>query len=283
MKIIDVSVFQGTIDWSKVKADGVDMAIIKATQGHSLSQNHYLFTDSKFTINIKGAIAAGIPVGVYHFFTGRTRDDVIKEADYFCKVIAPYKKDIIFVFCDAENYNNKYLLGLSKTELSSRINDFCARVESNGYRVAHYTNIDHIQSYINLSSIPYPVWVAKYSGSKPNVHNMIAWQYTSTGKIDGIRGNVDISEGYFNLKDYIKPDKVDSHAEINAGDTVRVSKTFMQLGQKRAKLYGGNGSFRVAYDRYTVYQINKSTGRAVISYNGTIIAAVDISILEKVI
>lgn len=280
MKIIDVSTWQGVINWAKVKADGVDMAIIKATQGHSLSSSMYLFTDSKFTANIKGAIANNIPVGVYHFFTGRTTADALAEADYFCKVIAPYKGNIIFAFCDAENYNNNYLLGLSKADLSARINDFCGRVKARGFRAGHYTNIDHIQSYINLSAIPYPVWVAKYGGSKPSVANMLMWQYTSTGRINGINGNVDINEGYFSLSDYVKPTVVP--VEIKVGDTVRVKDTHKFLGQTRAYLFNSKKSFRVTHDTYTVTQINKTTGRTVISYNGVVIAAVDVKILEKV-
>lgn len=279
MKIIDVSVHQGVIDWAKVKESGVDMAIIKATQGHSIVSSSTMFTDSKFTYNIRGAIDNRIPVGVYHFFTGRTKADAIAEADYFCKVIAPYKDRIVFAFCDAENYNNKYLLGLSKSELTSRINQFCARVESNGYRAGHYTNIDHINSYINIKNIKYPAWVAKYGSGKPDVQNMLIWQYTSTGRVDGINTNVDMNEGYFDINKYIDfPNK----ELLKVGDRVRVKKTFKFLGQKRAYLFGSKNSFRVYHDEYEVYQINKQTGRVVISYGDMIVAAVDANILEKI-
>lgn len=279
MKIIDVSVHQGVIDWAKVKNSGVDMVIIKATQGHSIVQPTSAFTDSRFAYNIRGAIDNRIPVGVYHFYTGRTKEDAIAEADYFCKVIAPYKDKIVFAFCDAENYNNEYLLGLSREELTSRINQFCARVTSHGYRAGHYTNIDHINRFINIKAIKYPVWVAKYSSVKPDVPNMLMWQYTSSGRVPGINTNVDMNEGFFDINDYVDYLKKDT---FNVGDRVRVAKFYKILGQTRARLYGNKGNFRVTHDEYEIYQLNKQTGRAIISYGDVIIAAVDVNILEKI-
>ena len=279
MKIIDVSVHQGVIDWAKVKDSGVDMAIIKATQGHSIVRPSDMFTDSKFAYNIRGAIDNRIPVGVYHFFTGTTAADAKAEADYFCKVIAPYKDQIVFAFCDAENYNNKYLLGLTKDELTDRINQFCSRVKSYGYNVGHYTNIDHINRFINVKAIKYPVWVAKYGGTKPDVPNMIMWQYTSIGRVNGINTSVDMNEGYFNLSDYTDfPNK----EILKVGDKVRIKRTVRINGQTRAYLYGSRNTFKVTHDVYEVYQINSTPGRTVFSYGDVIIAAVDADILEKI-
>lgn len=177
-----------------------DFAIIKATQGHALTSNHYLFVDSAFHKMMKGCIAAKLPVGCYHFFTAESVAAAVREADFFCDAMEPYKDKILYAVCDCENYGaNKWLQGVSRAELTRRVNAFLAEVDRRGYRAAHYTNIDHINSYINLHDIAYPVWVADYrtSAKKPRYSNMIAWQYTERGHISGIDGNVDLNEGYF--------------------------------------------------------------------------------------
>jgi len=282
-KVIDISHYQIVKDWNAVKADGVEMVIIKATQGHALSSNSYLFTDRTFHQYIQGAINVGLPVGAYHFFTGTTNSDAIKEADYFASVIEPYKDKLDYVFCDAENYNNKYINRLSKIQLTERINVFCDRLRDLGYKPAHYTNTDHIRSYINLSAIPYPVWQADYiTKTKPTTANLIAWQYTDKGVIAGITGAVDMNYGYFDIK--AEPViEIPSNKPIEKGDTVKVVEYQIVSGKKRAKLFNSNSTFVLYSDTYKVIGLNKQTGRAVISSNGiTATAAVNVEILEKV-
>lgn len=195
-KIIDMAHYQTVTSWSKI-ANNVDAVILKATQGHALSSKSYMFPDKAFHKYAKAAIAHGIPLGVYHFFTGSTEADAVKEADYFCEVIAPYRDKIMLAVCDAENYDNKWLLGLSRKQLTDNINAFCARVKAKGYPTAHYTNVDHINSYINAKDISYPCWCASYGTRKPTAPNLIAWQYTSEGRVPGISTNVDVNHGYF--------------------------------------------------------------------------------------
>ena len=196
-KIIDISHYQTVTSWVAVKSS-VDAVIIKATQGHALSSNSYLFTDSKFHEYAKACVKNLIPFGAYHFFTGDTMANAVKEADHFAKQLKPYKNLIIYAVCDAENYNNKWLLGLSREQLTVNINAFCRRMEQHGYVAAHYTNTDHIQSYIDLDAIDYPLWQAHYGGSKPTQggNKLIAWQYTDKGRVNGICENVDMNHGY---------------------------------------------------------------------------------------
>ena len=87
---IDVATWQGVIDWTKAKADGVDFAIIKATQGYAESSNSYLFNDVQFKNNITNAPKAGVACGVYHYLTANTLKESEVEADYFIKSITPY-------------------------------------------------------------------------------------------------------------------------------------------------------------------------------------------------
>ncbi len=201
---VDVSVHNSGVNYTAMKYADVQFAMVKATQGHSLyTQNLYNFTDSKFKQHMDGFIKVGIPVGAYHFFTARTIDEAYAEADCFLKAVRPYKDKIaLYMACDVEVYDNKWLEGLDREELTSLIDVFCKRVESEGYKACHYTNTDHIRNYINLSRLDYPVWHAhhiddgtvsrpKDSGKKLAIH-----QYTSKGRIVGMAGNFDLNFGY---------------------------------------------------------------------------------------
>lgn len=199
MRGVDISHYNKISSYPAL-SKAADFAIVKATQGHALSSTHYLFVDSAFHATMKGCIAAKLPVGCYHFFTAESVAEAVKEADFFCDAIEPYKDHILYAVCDCENYGgNKWIQGISHAELTKRINAFLAEVDRRGYRAAHYTNIDHINNYIRLQDIPYPVWVADYrqGAKKPCYDNVIAWQYTEQGKMDGITGTVDLNEGYF--------------------------------------------------------------------------------------
>lgn len=205
---IDVSNWNGNIDFKAVKDAGKQFVIIKASQGHTLSGNAYLFRDSLFEAHIENAITAGMQIGCYHFFTGTDRQTSEQEADFFCDVMEPYKEHItLHAACDAENYNNEYLLGQSRQTLSENICYFCDRVKARSFLPSYYTNPDHLMYYLNPSSIPYPVWLASYSsGSKPSYEgvDLIAWQYSSTAKVPGISGNVDADFGYYPYPGYFR-------------------------------------------------------------------------------
>ncbi len=201
---IDVSTNNGIINHTAAKIAGVRFAMVKATQGHSLySKGLYMFKDSKFERNIEGFHKVGIPVGAYHFFTASNLDEAYREADFFVSAVEPYRDKIsLYLACDAENYNNKWLQGLSRNGLAALVNAFCHRVEESGFKACHYTNTDHIKYHINIDKIEYPVWQAHYlkngsvkrpddAGDKLAIH-----QYTSTGQLPGVVGNFDLNFGY---------------------------------------------------------------------------------------
>ncbi len=200
---IDVSTYNSSINYVAAKQAGVRFAMVKATQGHSLYKDYYLFEDSKFDEHIRGFHGVGIPVGAYHFFTASSFDDVYREADFFIETASRYRDKIsLYLACDVENYQNKYISGLSKKQLSLLVNSFCKRVEAAGFKPCHYTNTDHIKNYIDCSLINFPVWQAHYlsSGavSKPkNVGDKLAiHQYTDKGQLPGVVGNYDLNFGY---------------------------------------------------------------------------------------
>lgn len=188
---IDVSTYQGTIDWAKVKADSIDFAIIKATQGRSETGTYRNFTDSKFAANIVDADRWGIRVGVYHYLTAQTVMGAMEEADLFLSAIDPYKSIIdLWAVVDVES---KYL-PTDKTLLTQIVNTFCSRINSSGYRPMVYTNPDFLVNRLN--DITYwDLWLALWR-NKANVPslsdypNMKVWQWGSE-TVDGIAGKVD--------------------------------------------------------------------------------------------
>ena len=189
---IDVSIFQSGINWERVKASGVDFAMIKATQGRS-EQNAALrlFTDSFFIRNMIGAGKSGIRIGVYHYLTAQTVSEALEEAEYYLSVIAPYKGAVsLYAAVDVES---KYLPD-DKNMLTMIVNAFCKRIQRAGYTPMVYTNPDFLKHRIGDISV-WPLWLAlwrdkKYVPTKADYPNIRIWQWGAEA-IDGIGGTVD--------------------------------------------------------------------------------------------
>ncbi len=199
-KGIDVSIFQGNPDWLKVRTDGVNFAIIKASQGRSVSDQYYMFADSKFKYNIVNAHKNGIACGVYHYLTAQTVDEAYKEADYFISVIEPYR-DKITLWAAVDVEEDKYL-PRDKKLLTDIVKAFCERVKQKGFRSMIYTNRNYLTNRLIYSALGgIDIWQAHWSSSKPNdVGNMLKiWQYSSKGRVNGIIGDVDMNYGYFTM------------------------------------------------------------------------------------
>lgn len=189
---IDVSTYQGDINWAKVKADGIDFAFIKATQGRSVSNASLRnFEDSKFAQNIVNANRWGIRIGVYHYLTAWNVTEAMREAEYFLSVIAPYRSIIdLWAAVDVEDSRSPK----DKTLMAQIVNTFCSRVEAEGYRPMVYTNPDWLTNKLgNVSH--WDLWLALWR-NKANVPtadkypNLRVWQW-GTEAVDGIAGKPD--------------------------------------------------------------------------------------------
>ena len=208
---IDVSYWQGNIDWAKVKADGIEFAIIKAC-GRSISSPS-LYEDKYFRQNIEGALANGVQVGVYVFSTAITETEAIEEASYILSLISDYKITYPVVF-DWEAYGNyrNATAGLTKAQRTKIVQAFCNTVQYAGYTPMVYTNLDHLKYKFNGDELcsSYRIWLANYfskyndrsryqaGDSLPNTdYTFQMWQYSSKGKVDGISTNVDMNIGFF--------------------------------------------------------------------------------------
>lgn len=189
-KGIDVSTWQGNIDWNKVKADKIEFAIVRGGYGTSGK-------DGKFEQNYKNAKAAGVPIGVYHYSYAKTIQESKKEAN-FCISYLEGKK---FEYPIAFDIEDESQLNLSSDKLTSVVKAFCSEVQKAGYYVCIYSNLHWLKNRLNMSDLNYDIWLAQWT-SKPTYGGSIGiWQYTDKGKVKGINGNVDMDIAY---KDYLK-------------------------------------------------------------------------------
>lgn len=218
---IDVSVFQSGINWEKVRASGVDFAMVKATQGRS-EQNPALrmFTDSFFIRNMIGAQKSGIRLGVYHYLTAQTVTEAIEEADYYLSVISPYKSAVsLYAAVDVES---KYLPA-DKSMLTMIINAFCKRVQRAGFTPMVYTNPNFLKNRIGDISV-WPLWLAlwrdkKFVPSKEDYPNIRIWQWGAES-VDGIGGKTDA--------DYEIQEKTE---QVKNDDTIKKEETDMEKNE----------------------------------------------------
>lgn len=189
-KGIDVSVHQGKIDWKKVKASGIDFAIIRAGYGREISQK-----DKRFEENYAGAKAAGIKVGAYWYSYADSVSRVEQEARTFLKVIKGKKFDLP-VFFDQEYEKN--ILALSNNARTNIVLAFIKIVQAAGYDCGLYSSTDFIKNKLVTSKVSHlKIWLAEY-GPKLHYNGKVwAWQYSSKGRVGGIKGNVDMNLGYF--------------------------------------------------------------------------------------
>lgn len=191
-KGIDVSVWQGKIDWDKVGKSDVDFAIIRAGYGDLASQK-----DKYFEANMEGAEKAGIDRGVYWYCYATTPEDAALEAQACYEVIKDYKFNypLYYVVEDTS------LLSLSADELKAIISTFCSFFSDKGYYIGikSYANFLNTRVDNDICS-KYDVWVAHYGVSRPAFkkgYNM--WQYSGDEKIDGINGHVNCNYAYLDF------------------------------------------------------------------------------------
>lgn len=197
-KGIDVSTWQGDINWNKVKADGIEFAMLRSSFG---KENHDKQTDNKFWQNYRNAKAAGVPIGAYHYSYATTVEDAKKEADFFLSIVKGCQFEYPIAF-DIEDPSQMYL---GKDRITDIIMTFCERVQAAGYYVSLYTNLDWISNRIDMSRAKaFDIWLAQWSSKPTYSGNFGMWQYTSSGSVNGISGNVDMNIAYYDYPSIIK-------------------------------------------------------------------------------
>ena len=195
-KGIDVSEFQGKIDWAKVKASGIDFAFIRVGY-RGYGEKGTLVEDGNVRENLKGAIDSGIQVGVYIYSQAITEKEAREEAQYVLKRIRNYAitLPVVIDFEYAEYKDDSgnwrltgrlYQANLSKSEATAVCNAFLAEVTAAGYRGAVYANKEMLEKHLNPKQLDGAVWLAHYTSKTSYSGSHEFWQCTSSGYVAGI-------------------------------------------------------------------------------------------------
>ena len=195
---IDVSRWNQTIDWEKVKEDGIEFAIIRC--GYRGATSGSLVLDPLYEENIKGAIAAGIPVGVYFFTQAMSEMEAIEEASMVIQLIKDYDVDYP-VFLDSESAGgNGRADSLEADERSKYHKAFLETIASAGYETGVYASRNWLNNRLDMTQLSqYKVWLAEYADAPTYDKYYDMWQYTSKGSVNGIETRVDLDMCYMNI------------------------------------------------------------------------------------
>ena len=188
---IDVSKWQGDIDFSKLKASGVEFVIIRVGSSNGLNGEN--FVDSKFIQNIKNANAVGIPVGIYFYSYASTIDRAISDAKWIVEQIKDYKVDLPIAF-DWENWGSFNKFDVSFFGLTNIAKGFMDTIKDAGYDAMLYSSKTYLENIWLPTS--YPIWLAHYTKNTNYTGDYSFWQICSNGRVDGISGDVDINIRY---------------------------------------------------------------------------------------
>lgn len=191
---IDVSKYQGNIDWGAVAASGINFAIIRV--GYRGSVSGALVQDPNFKKNISGATKAGIKVGLYFFTQAVNEAEAVEEASMAMSLASGYKVTYP-IFIDTESASSGRANGLSKSARTAVVKAFCQTVRNGGYKAGVYASKSWYANQLNASALNgYCIWVAQYNSSCTYSGKYDMWQYSSKGSVSGIKGNVDMNISY---------------------------------------------------------------------------------------
>ena len=193
-KGIDVSKFQGAIDWEAVAADGVEFAFVRVgNRGYGTEGK--LMEDEMFEANVEGALQAGIKVGVYFYSQALNEEELLEEAELVLRKIAPYKIECPVVY-DVELVSgaNGRMNALSAKDRTDLTLLFCETIAAAGYKPMIYYNMEMATLKLELERLEdYEKWFAYYNQELYFPYDYEIWQYSHTGRVNGIKGEVDLN------------------------------------------------------------------------------------------
>lgn len=227
---IDVSKYQGTIDWEKVKGAGIEFAMIRV--GYRAKSTGEIFEDPSARYNLQEAQAAGIKLGAYFFSSAVTEQEAKEEAEFTKNIIAKYKITYPVAYnCEDFQSQDSRQYGLDKTARTELAMAFLDEIEAGGYTPMFYAAKGEMEGNAlwDASTLgsKYKIWVAQYpdvpypetkASSYSGAHDM--WQYTSQGTVEGIQKKTDVNVAYFGYtkeaeaKDSVPAEKVEVNPEV---------------------------------------------------------------------
>ncbi|MCC8061418.1 MAG: hypothetical protein LIO81_11415 [Clostridiales bacterium] len=189
---VSVSKWQGDIDWRRVAADDISFAMIRMV---SYGYEGEITMDEYFDANMRGAAAAGIRTASYVYLQTKTVEEARAAAQFAVDTASGYTVN----YPIAVDIESSYILELSTQELTDVVNAFCEVITANGYTPLVYSDYWKFTNELDVSQIPYDLWLARYGTSDSTFPGRAIWQPTAEGKVDGITGNVCLE---FAFKDY---------------------------------------------------------------------------------
>jgi len=190
---VDVSSFQGQIDWNAVAGAGVKFAMIRVG-GRGYGAEGKLYADDWAQINYEGAKAAGLQVGGYFFSQATSVEEAIEEAAFALLQIQDWQLDMPIVFDWEYLSAEARTANVDKRTLTDATLAFCKTVELAGYEAMTYFNINQADNHVYLEELTdYRGWLAMYTDQMTYPYRVDMWQYTNAGSIPGVEGPVDIN------------------------------------------------------------------------------------------
>ena len=252
-KLIDVSTWNGNIDWDKVYKSGVRYAMIRSSFGVENPNQ----VDNKFVRNITNAQRAGVKCGIYHYSYAKSAAEAKKEAEFCLKTIKGYKIDLPVAF-DIEDSSQTHL---GKDTLTSIVIAFCDRIKSAGYRPMLYCNPNWLCNYLHKDKLinKYDIWLANWGVSAPS-YNCAIWQYSENGSVPGISGSVDMN---WIFKDYTSTKPATTKPVTKPSSVKKTDysvKVTAQAGLNVRKGAGTNYDIITALKCGTVVTVSKVSG-----------------------
>lgn len=236
-KGIDVSVWQGNIDFNKVKASGISFVIIRAGYGNGNK-------DKWFEENYRKAKTAGLHIGAYWYSYATSADGAKQEAQSCAKVLSGKQLDYP-VYFDIEE---KSQLSRGKNFCSSLITAFCTELERLGFYAGFYTSLSSLNSVVtDAVKKRFTVWVAQWASKCSYSGAYGVWQYSSKGKVSGISGNVDMDYSYTDFPSTIKNGGFNGYGKNTASSSTSTTTAKKSVDEIAAEVIAGkwgNGSDR---------------------------------------
>ena len=189
---VDVSAFQGDIDWKKVARSGIDFAIIRL--GYRGYGSGKLVEDEYAQKNLAGATEAGLPIGAYFFSQALNMDEADQEIEYMLNILGDYRLDMPIILDWEIPASDARTANMDARTLTDIQLYFCEKMKGLGYQPMVYFNWHQSENLYYLSELEdFPFWLALYQDRMRYPWKVEMWQYTCTGRVPGINGDVDIN------------------------------------------------------------------------------------------
>lgn len=234
---IDVSTWQGNIDWKKVESSGIDFAMIRASYGTSS-------VDNQFYNNMQNISGTNINAGTYHYCYALSVDEAEAEAKNFINTIRPYS----FSYPVALDIEDSSIMSLGKSTITDIATRFCNVVQDAGYYVMIYSNLNWFSNYLDLSQLSqFDIWLAQWAENHTFSGDLGMWQYSATGSVNGISGNVDLNISYNDYNSIIESkglNKVNPNNNDNSEYTLYTVKNGDTLWDIAERFLGNGARYR---------------------------------------